>query len=542
MGKQAVTDPRRETVAARALAAVLRPEFDADFCVYDSQTGVLLWPDSTDWCAPVVDRIEAQRCAAAKRVGVSLHEEQRVFQLLIPQTTCDEIYLVAVGVMPVIGTSPDQVSQEGERLERWGNSVCERLQQADQLRVYRQSEIDLRAQVKRAWELNQRVEHVIRDLRVHRDVEVGVREILEAAGAAIDAEALIWVPQRGESHAIQAEPVMGTYDIAALVETLCKLPELRDRGVCIIDDTSTSDLGRRYPAVSSVMIFAVPHFHPVGWLVALNKRLTPDVRSLAATGRLTFRRSDAAALAPFAALLGMLIRTSVRHQDMKELLVGLTRSLASAVDAKDPYTYGHSERVARISIELGQELELSEDQLSDLYLAGLLHDVGKIGVRDDVLRKQGPLTLEEAEHMRKHPEIGHSILKNLRQISSVLPGVLHHHEQFNGEGYPHSLAGDAIPLIARILAVADSYDAMSTTRPYRQALSPAKVEQILNDGAGEQWDPRVIAAFKASIQRIRCIRERGLGESLRQALDGVLRDTDQRPAPRVRNSLMGEFF
>lgn len=542
MGKQAVTDTRRETVAARALAVVLRPEFDTDFRVYDSQSGVLLWPDAADVSALSVDRMELQHCAETRRVSVSLHEEQHVFQLMIPQTTLDDIQLVAVGAVPIIGSLPSDVSKECERLERWGNSVCERLLQADQLHVHRQAEDDLRVQAKHAWELNLRVERVIRDLRVHRDVEVGIHEILEAAAAAIDAEALIWLPQHGEQHAIQAEPIMASYDIESLVETLRKLPELRDRGACIIEETSTSDLGRRYPAVSSVMIFAVPHLHPVGWLVALNKKLTPDVRSLATTGRVAFRRRDAAALASFVALLGTLIRTSRRHQDMKELLVGLTRSLASAVDAKDPYTYGHSERVARISIELGQELELSEDQLSDLYLAGLLHDVGKIGVRDDVLRKQGPLTLEEAEHMRKHPEIGHSILKNLRQISSVLPGVLHHHEQFNGEGYPHSLAGDAIPLIARILAVADSYDAMSTTRPYRQALSPAKVEQILTDGAGEQWDPRVIAAFKTSIQRIRSIRERGLGESLRQALDGALRDTDRRPGVRMANSLMGEFF
>ena len=164
----------------------------------------------------------------------------------------------------------------------------------------------------------------------------------------------------------------------------------------------------------------------------------------------------------------------------------LTRSLASAVDAKDPYTYGHSERVARIAVELGRELNLLEDELSDVYLAGLLHDVGKIGIRDEVLCKHGPLTPEETLHIQQHPGIGHSILKDLHQISSLLPGVLHHHERFDEAGYPAKLAGEQIPRIARILAVADSYDAMSTSRPYRKGVAPDRVEQILIEGSGER--------------------------------------------------------
>src|SRR5262249_1668079 len=150
-----------------------------------------------------------------------------------------------------------------------------------------------------------------------------------------------------------------------------------------------------------------------------------------------------------------------------DLLVGLTRSLTAALDAKDAYTHGHSERVARIAVELGREMGLEEDELGNVYLAGLLHDIGKIGVNDTVLNKAGPLTPEEEEHVKKHVTIGYAILRDLHQLKDLLPGVLHHHERYDGQGYPHGLAGDAIPLLARLLAVADSFDAMSTTRSYR---------------------------------------------------------------------------
>src|SRR5262249_51571272 len=155
-----------------------------------------------------------------------------------------------------------------------------------------------------------------------------------------------------------------------------------------------------------------------------------------------------------------------------------------AIDAKDSYTYGHSERVARIAVELGRELGLRDDELSDIYLTGLLHDIGKIGIRDSVLCKRDKLTDEEFEHIKEHVKIGYRILADLRAIAHLLPGVLYHHERIDGGGYPEGLAGNAIPFLARILAVADSYDAMSTSRPYRAAMPPARVEAIIREGAG----------------------------------------------------------
>jgi HD-GYP domain-containing protein (c-di-GMP phosphodiesterase class II) len=216
-------------------------------------------------------------------------------------------------------------------------------------------------------------------------------------------------------------------------------------------------------------------------------------------------------------------RAANRYHDLKELLVGLTRSLTAAIDAKDRYTFGHSERVARVAIELGRELELQEEDLSDLYLAGLLHDIGKIGIRDAVLCKQGPLTPEEFDHIKQHPTIGYQILADLRSVRHILPGVLYHHERYDGKGYPHGLQGDSIPLLARILAVADSFDAMCSNRAYRSAMAPERVEQIFREGTGTQWDRRVVDALFRCKERLYSIRQRGVGDSLRHALDDALR-------------------
>src|SRR5207245_11203562 len=131
----------------------------------------------------------------------------------------------------------------------------------------------------------------------------------------------------------------------------------------------------------------------------------------------------------------------------------------------------------------------------DIYLAGLLHDVGKIGIKDAILGKPGALTPEEFEHIKQHVTIGYKILSDLRPIRNLLPGVLYHHERYDGTGYPDGLAGEASPLLARILAVADGYDAMSHPRPYRDAMPYRRVEEILSEGAGIQWEKKVVTAF-----------------------------------------------
>src|SRR5262249_30437746 len=157
------------------------------------------------------------------------------------------------------------------------------------------------------------------------------------------------------------------------------------------NDFQATSWAGRFPHIANLMVFAVSDQGSLGWVLAINKKL-PDGTGQrragpASAGLPPFRRSDAALLTPFIALLEMQYRAAARYQELKELLVGLTRSLTAALDAKDSYTYGHSERVARIAVELGRELGMQGEELSDIYLAGLLHDVGKIGIKDAVLSK-----------------------------------------------------------------------------------------------------------------------------------------------------------
>jgi len=212
-------------------------------------------------------------------------------------------------------------------------------------------------------------------------------------------------------------------------------------------------------------------------------------------------------------------RNARLYENLKETLFGIVGCLSTAIDAKDPLTCGHSERVARIAVRIGEEMGLSRGEVSDLYLAGLLHDVGKIGIRDDVLFKRGPLTQEEIVHIKEHPIIGERIISNVSRLSYLRPAVRGHHERFDGTGYPDGLVGEAIPLTARILAVADSCDAMMSTRRYRDAVAEPRIEAIFAEGSGKQWDLRIVRYFFACRRELYAVCERGLGQSVYMAVE-----------------------
>jgi putative nucleotidyltransferase with HDIG domain len=169
--------------------------------------------------------------------------------------------------------------------------------------------------------------------------------------------------------------------------------------------------------------------------------------------------------------------------------------LANALEAKDPYTRGHSERVGDWSRRLAVGLGLGHVDVEVIAQAGLLHDVGKIGVPEAVLGKQGPLTGEEWRLMRRHPVVGAQIVAPFDFLAGATPVILHHHERWDGSGYPDGLAGEAIPLGARLVAVADVYDALTSERPYRAALSPEHAREHLRAQAGRTLDARAVATF-----------------------------------------------
>ncbi len=183
----------------------------------------------------------------------------------------------------------------------------------------------------------------------------------------------------------------------------------------------------------------------------------------------------------------------------KALLLGTIRAMAAAIDEKDPYTRGHSERVTEYSLTLGKRLGMNEQSLETLQIAALLHDVGKIGIDDRVLKKPGDLTPDEFEIMKQHPVKGANIMKSIEQMREMIPGMKHHHERWDGAGYPDRLRASEIPLVARIISVADTFDAMTTTRPYQKAIDLDLTLQIIQQNAGIKFDAEVVNVLIGAI-------------------------------------------
>jgi putative nucleotidyltransferase with HDIG domain len=195
------------------------------------------------------------------------------------------------------------------------------------------------------------------------------------------------------------------------------------------------------------------------------------------------------------AFFNMLEDVNESYQELEELFLKLIRVLINVLDAKSPWTKGHSERVSRYAEAIAREMGLDDDEIRDIKLAGLLHDIGKIGTYDYLLDKPGKLTREEYELVMKHPAQGAQILKGIKQLEDILPLIHYHHEKLDGKGYPNGLHGNQIPLGARILHVADSFDSMTSDRPYRKAPGVEFALAEFEKFKGTQFDPHVVDAF-----------------------------------------------
>ena len=226
----------------------------------------------------------------------------------------------------------------------------------------------------------------------------------------------------------------------------------------------------------------------MGLMVAVNR-----------IGRQDFDSTDIKLFNSVAGGCAVFIENGRLFKDLKELFIGSLKALTSSIDAKDNYTHGHSERVAFISRWIAERLSaeepLEEEQIHRIYLAGLLHDIGKIGIDESVLRKTGKLTDEEFACIRKHPSIGAGILREIKQMRDITPGVLSHHERVDGKGYPDGLVGEQIPLTGRIVGLADSFDAMTSKRTYRDAMSVDKALDEIEKGLGTQFDEKIGRIF-----------------------------------------------
>ncbi len=215
-----------------------------------------------------------------------------------------------------------------------------------------------------------------------------------------------------------------------------------------------------------------------------------------------FRASDMSLVESLATFCGDLIRNRRLVREMREMSIAMVRSLVSAVDQKDQYTCGHSLRVGYYATTLGRLLKFPDIELQMLQWSALLHDVGKIGIRDEVLNKQGKLTPEEFQHIQEHPGKSHRVVQQVPQLADALDGILHHHEHYDGSGYPSGLKGEEIPLQARIIQIADVFDALTSSRSYRPAFGWQKALAILEEEAGKTVDSRLQKIFDAHIRKM----------------------------------------
>ena len=283
-------------------------------------------------------------------------------------------------------------------------------------------------------------------------------------------------------------------EFSQLVEYLELLP---GSGPFVASESITNNPSWPFPQIRQMIIVPLAEGSNLfGWLAAINHLKQAE-----------FSTVEASLMGTVGVMLGIHSGNRELYRRQAELLASVVRALTSAIDAKDPYTCGHSDRVARVAVRLAKELGKDPEYLNTIYMAGLLHDVGKIGIDERVLRKPDKLTKEEYEHIKLHPELGYRILEDIQQLQDVLPAVLHHHEQWDGKGYPRQLSAENIPEIARIMAVADAYDAMFSSRPYRPGMPEEKVENILRNGAGSQWDANVVDAYFRAREDIRQIGE-----------------------------------
>lgn len=316
--------------------------------------------------------------------------------------------------------------------------------------------------------------------------------VMELRGIGV----LVWDEGLRERHRCMFGVEMPEARLAALDDLL--------RGLIDPDDDASGvqvnqvDL---HPALSPfkdlfTQILAVPmrrHGRLFGCAFALDKNVPPEI--FGTFNRGVFTSIDRKLLLGVALHVALYLENRKLFLDAEDLLMGFLHSMVAAVDAKDTYTCGHSVRVGLFAKRLAQEAGFDDAYCERVYLSGLLHDVGKIGVDDAVLRKPGRLTDEEFGIIKRHPEIGFKILRGISQISDVLPGVLYHHERYGGGGYPHRLAGEEIPLLGRIMCIADSFDAMTSSRTYRPALTLGKAMDEIEKCRSTQFDPVLADAF-----------------------------------------------
>ncbi|HZZ73540.1 MAG TPA: HD-GYP domain-containing protein [Pirellulales bacterium] len=495
----------------------LREQFQQNFALVDGETGEVLLPGEVSFGNWSVWGALCRELATAARPQILLDEPPLV-AIAIPLLGVEPA-LVAVGMFlaepepddeqlraaaQILDCAPQTLADWAARradywspaaLERAAAVLCKNWQQARQLAKQAQDIDQLAANLASTYEEISLVYRLTQSLKLScRDEDLG-RLALQWLTDAVPVEALaVQFLPLAEASTLEGE---SRHETVLLTEGPCPLDNEQfsqlvapyalqlPKHPIVINPPLTQEPSWPFPQIRQlVLVPLVESGHLFGWIAAFNHLEDRELGTV-----------EGSLLGSVASILGIHSSNTDLYRQQSELLSGTIRALTSAIDAKDPYTCGHSDRVARVAVRLGRELDCTTDQLKWLYLSGLLHDVGKIGIDQEVLRKPGRLTETEYEHIQTHAPIGFRILDGIKQLDQVLPVVLHHHEAWDGTGYPSRLSGDSIPLLARIVAVADSYDAMGSDRPYRKGMPIDRLEEIFQAGSGKQWDAAVIEAY-----------------------------------------------
>lgn len=500
--------------------------FSAPFLAFDGDSGELLLRPTELKTAAVGNYGSLCRAVVERGNAEWLDAEEPLAALALPLPQSGRRTLVAVGLFALnVSLTPQLVARTAERLgmtpeevEHWfdvrmrwapdtlmsmGQIATERLAAEGRLEMLEGEVREVSLQLSTTYEEVSLLYRLTQHLKLSSDDESLGKLAIGWLGDVVPAESLALLLTPAERctsvpRGARTEPVMlteGPCPIAA--DELARIIEhfgLRPGGrPLIVNPPLTDRADWPFPGIRQLVLVALSDGqNGFGWLAAFNH-----------TDGGHFGTVEASLLSSVGVILGIHSGNAELYHQQRESFAGIVRALTSAIDAKDPYTCGHSDRVARVAVRLAEQLGIDGAQAETVYLSGLLHDVGKIGVNDQVLRKEGELTPSEYEHIKTHTEIGYRILADLHQLDDVLPVVLHHHEQWDGSGYPTGLSGYQIPLLARIVAVADALDAMSSDRPYRQGLSEEMIEQVLREGAGRQWDADVVNAFFAVRDQVR---------------------------------------
>jgi HD-GYP domain-containing protein (c-di-GMP phosphodiesterase class II) len=388
-----------------------------------------------------------------------------------------------------IGRSNEAPSDSSRRLIAIAGEAIRRQYQIDsQERVILDAECELeRGLSERTWLRQLNAQRAIRK----KSVGQHSRKSIESLRKLIDAEAIaifLYSDSHTESHGLESM-ISGnsswTLEDVRLLLQRTKKPRGEDAVVL-----NHVEIPLQNGVLRSSVAVSIGDVDPIGFVVAINRRRASASRQIPDG----FTSNDAELLHEVAGYLAADGYSNAQLLESEQLVLGTLRAMSNAIEARDPYTHGHSERVGSVGYQIALRMHLSEVSCQEIYLAGVLHDIGKIGIPDHVLLKPGKLEPEEFAIIRQHPEIGHRILEELGKLRFALPGVLYHHERVDGGGYPHGLVREEIPLMSRILAVSDAFDAMTSSRVYRNAMGHQRAIAILEDGMNKQWDADVVRA------------------------------------------------